>query len=84
MTRFANPAFWSHYRQLPEDIQRLADKNFLILKDNPNHPSIRLKKVGKHWSARVGIHYRAIAKDHPRGLVSIWIGHHSAYDRFDK
>jgi hypothetical protein len=45
--------FWFHHRELPEPIRELADKNFQLLKVNPRHPSIRLKKLGSVWSARV-------------------------------
>jgi len=44
MKHFASPDFWFHYRLLPETIQNLADKNFTFLKENPNHPSLKLKK----------------------------------------
>jgi hypothetical protein len=63
MTHFATPEFWQHFHRLPEVIQRLAEKDFELLKQNPRHPSLRLKKAGKFWTARVGIHYRAVAKD---------------------
>jgi hypothetical protein len=43
---------------------------------------VRLKKAGIFWSARVGIQYRAIAKQREEGLVWIWIGHHSEYDHW--
>jgi hypothetical protein len=56
MKHFASPDFWYHYRQLPENIQKLADKNFAILKSHPENPSLRLKKVGQFHSVRVGIH----------------------------
>ncbi len=69
-----------HYRQLPEAIRELADKNFELLKANPRHSSIRLKKVGTVWSARVGLHYRALGKDHPDGILWYWIGSHATYD----
>jgi hypothetical protein len=81
MKHFATPGFWAHYRQLPDDIQQLADKNFSLLKENPQHPSLRFKKVGAFWSARVGLHYRALAKERAEGLVWFWIGHHSNYDK---
>jgi len=81
---FASPDFWYHYRQLPETIRQLADKNFRILKEDPRHASLRLKKIGVFWTARAGLHYRAIAKDRSEGLVWIWIGHHSAYDEITK
>jgi hypothetical protein len=81
---FASPDFWSSYRALPEAIQKLADKNFEIMKANPRHPSIRLKKAGIFWSARVGIQYRALAKEREEGLIWFWIGHHSQYDHWLK
>jgi hypothetical protein len=81
---FASPDFWSSYRALPEAIQKLADKNFEIMKANPRHPSIRLKKAGIFWSARVGIQYRALAKEREEGLIWVWIGHHSQYDHWLK
>ena len=81
MNHFASPDFWFHYRQLPPDIRDLADKNFELLKQNLRHPSLRLKKVGIFYSARVGLHYRVLAKERSEGLVWFWIGHHSEYDR---
>jgi hypothetical protein len=80
VNHFASPDFWFFYRQLPDEIQSLADKNFELLKQSPRHPSLRLKKIGVIYTARVGLHYRAIAKDRPEGLVWFWIGHHSVYD----
>ena len=81
MRHFASPEFWSRYRQLPEGVRKLADKNFALLKANPRHSSIRLKKVGTVWSARVGLHYRALGEDHPDGILWYWIGPHGTYDR---
>lgn len=81
MNHFASPDFWFHYRQLPPEIRELADKNFELLKQNLRHPSLRLKKVGIFYSARVGLHYRVLAKERSEGLVWFWIGHHSEYDR---
>jgi len=81
VNHFASPDFWFHFRQLPPEIRDLADKNFELLKQNLRHPSLRLKKVGVFYSARVGLHYRALAKERSEGLVWFWIGHHSEYDR---
>lgn len=82
MKHLATPEFWFHYRNLPEAVRQLADKNFELLKSDPHHPSLRLKKVGGYYSARVGIHYRALAKSSSEGLLWLWIGHHAEYDRF--
>ena len=81
MKHFASPEFWFHYRQLPKEIQKLADKNFELLKADPRHPSLSLKKVGRFWSVRVSLNYRALAKDRTEGLVWFWIGPHDVYDR---
>jgi mRNA-degrading endonuclease RelE of RelBE toxin-antitoxin system len=80
MRHFTTPEFWRHFERLPEEIQRLAKKDFELLKENPRHSSLRLKKAGKFWTVRVGIHYRAIAKERAEGLNWFWIGHHSEYD----
>ncbi|MDQ8209792.1 hypothetical protein QEH52_19895 [Coraliomargarita sp. SDUM461003] len=84
MKHFASPDFWFHYRLLPENIQDLADKNFSLLKENSRHPSLRLKKVGIFWSARIGISYRALGKEREEGIVWIWIGTHAEYDQLIK
>ncbi len=81
MNHFATPDFWAHYRQLPPEIRNLADKNFALLKQDPHHSSIRLKKIGEFWSARVGLHYRALAKDRDQGLAWFWIGSHDKYEQ---
>lgn len=81
---FASPDFWFHYRLLPQAIQNIADKNFAVLKENPRHPSIRLKKIGPLWSARVGISYRALGKHREEGIVWFWIGNHAEYDELIK
>ncbi len=84
MKHFNSPDFWFHYRLLPENIQDLADKNFSLMKEDSRHPSLRLKKVGIFWSARVGISYRALGKEREEGIVWIWIGTHAEYDQLIK
>ncbi|MEM9352185.1 MAG: hypothetical protein AAGA92_04155 [Planctomycetota bacterium] len=84
MKHFATPEFWECYRRLQPEIRQLADKNFELLRAKPQHPSLRLKKVGRYWSARVGLRYRALAIDRAEGLVWFWIGDHEAYDQLLK
>ena len=74
-------SFWKYYEHLPIDISDLADKNFQLLKDNPSHPSLQYKKVGKVWSVRVGSNYRAIATQIEEGYLWVWIGTHAEYDK---
>ncbi len=81
MKHFANPAFWERYRKLPASIQQLADENFKLQKRDTRHPSLHFKKVGRYWSARIGIKHRAVAVEIDEGLVWFWIGPHAEYDK---
>ena len=45
-------------QRLPQTVRDLADKNFQLLKSDPQHPSLHLKQVGDFWSARVGLAHR--------------------------
>lgn len=81
MKHHASRRFWEHYHALPAEVQRLADANYQLLKSDPRHPSVQLKKVGRFWSARVGLHYRALGVEDASDVVWFWIGHHSEYDR---
>jgi len=76
----ASPDFWIAYRALPTAVQELADRAFQLLKQDPKHPSLHFKKVGRYWSARVGIHYRAVGVQTADGVLWFWIGPHGAYD----
>jgi hypothetical protein len=84
MRHFASPIFWQAYEKLPDNVRVLADKNYALLKENPQHPSLHLKKVGRFWSVRVGLRYRALAVDVDGGLLWFWIGSHADYDALVK
>lgn len=77
----ATPDFWYHYRQLPNEIQELADRCYELLKQDSRYPSLHFKKVGSFWSVRIGIHYRALALEDDGDLAWFWIGTHAQYDR---
>ena len=81
MKHRANPRFWSFYDQLEPEIRQLADKNFKLLLRDPHHPSLRFKRVGRFWSARVGLNHRAVATRRDDDFVWFWIGSHAEYDR---
>ena len=81
MKHRATPRFWRCYKALPKAVQELADRSYGLLKQNPGHPSLHFKKVGQFWSARVGLHYRAIAVEADADRVWFWIGSHADYDR---
>lgn len=84
MNHSASRGFWRCYNALPANIQELADKNFALLRADPNHPSLHFKKVGRFRSARVGLQHRALAVEVRDGLLWFWIGDHSEYDRLIK
>jgi len=53
--------FDEDYNALPEAIKERADKQFVLLIQNPHHPSLRLKKIKGHpniWEGRVTKSYR--------------------------
>jgi len=61
--------------------RRLADGRYALLRQDSRHPSLHLKKVGRFWSVRVGLHYRAVAVEVGAELAWFWIGTHAEYDR---
>lgn len=81
MRHWASADFWHAYRNLPAPIHELADKNFALLKSDPRHPSLRLKRVGDYYSVRVGWAYRALGVEVPDGILWIWIGNHADYEK---
>ena len=81
MIHYAAPSFWKRYDALPEAVRELADKQFQLLKNNPRHPSLHVKRVDRFHSVRVGAHYRALAVGVEDGMLWFWIGTHAEYDR---
>jgi len=80
----AAPGFWEAYEALPEHARELADKSFALLKSDLRHPSLHFKRLDKVWSARVGLHYRALALEIEGGYLWFWIGTHADYDRMTR
>jgi hypothetical protein len=81
LRHYTSSDFWEAYGKLPAEIRELADKNFDLLKENPRHPSLQLKRIEELWSVRVGLHYRALGIDSTVGIQWIWIGSHAHYDK---
>jgi hypothetical protein len=44
MNHLITADFWRRYRGLPPQVRELADKSFALMKNDPHHPSLRLKK----------------------------------------
>ncbi|TLD72678.1 hypothetical protein FEM03_00975 [Phragmitibacter flavus] len=81
MKHLATPRFWSAYDQLPAAVRAVADANYELLKNNPFHPSLHFKKVGRFWSVRAGLKYRALGVQEDDTIIWFWIGSHSDYDK---
>jgi hypothetical protein len=62
----------------------VARQNFALLKEHPAHSSLRFKKTGNLWSARVGLQHRALAVEDGKDFIWVWIGPHDEYTRFIK
>jgi hypothetical protein len=85
MQHRATDAFWRAYQALPPEIRNRADKQFALLKSNPQYPSLHFRKVGESrrqevWSARVTLNYRALALKRADGFLWFWIGDHRTYE----
>jgi len=76
--------FWALFASLPEALQLVARKNFDLLKQNPSHPSLHFKRVGKLRSVRVGMSHRALALEDGGDFIWVWIGSHDEYRRIIK
>ena len=80
MKHFTVPSFWKCYEALPLSIRELADANYKILKENPQHPSLHFKKIQHFFSVRISLKYRALGIGVTDGIVWFWIGSHAEYD----
>ena len=69
MKHWASSEFWDLYEKLPLNVRTLADKNYALLKEDPKHPSLHFKSIGKFWSVRVGLRYRALAVEIDDGFL---------------
>jgi len=78
---YATATFWDSYNSLPDEIKAQADKQFGLFSSYPDHPSVRLKRVGAVWSVRVTKSYRALARRRGDAFYWFWIGTHADYER---
>ena len=83
------PIFWDDDKALSPDLRARADKQFALLKGNPQHPSLQFKKLGDRkgqeiQSARVTLKYRALTVKPPDEFLRFWIGEHNVYDELIK
>jgi hypothetical protein len=81
----ATPDFWACFYKLPDQVQVRAKSAFALWTANPRHPSLHFKPLPSAgegvWSARVGIHWRALGVRERDTMIWFWIGSHADYDR---
>jgi len=70
--------------KLPKSTQKIAERNFQLLRINPKHPSLHFKKTGKFWSIRIGSSYRALGIKDNNDFIWTWIGSHDQYEKMIK
>ena len=76
-------SFRRAFAALPESVREQARVAYRRFRDNPNHPSLRFKRVHSTepvYSVRVGIGYRAVGTLDGDTMIWFWIGSHVEYD----
>jgi hypothetical protein len=76
--------FRALYAGLPKPIQEKADSAYQLWSQNPDHPSLRFKKVHARlpiYSVRVDIDWRAVGILDGDEVLWFWIGSHGEYER---
>ncbi len=82
MQSYAVESFWTAYKTLPENVQKVADKKYELWRKEPFHPSLYFKCVDSRdniWSVRITQKYRALAVREGNDIVWFWIGDHDTY-----
>jgi len=73
------------FAELPEQVQEQTCTAYRQFKQDPSHPSLRLKKVHPElpiYSARISKNYRAVAQLDGNTAIWFWVGSHAEYDKF--
>lgn len=66
------------YKRLPLNIQKKADKQFLLLIENYRHPSLRARKMGGSniFEARIDMQYRFTFQIGEEAIYILTLGPH--------
>jgi hypothetical protein len=81
MKSFTTPDFWEAYAKLAPELKEQSQKAYQLWQENPLHPSLHFKKVGKNlWSVRVSGGLRALALKKGDDYYWLWIGAHDKYE----
>jgi hypothetical protein len=75
--------FRSQFAELPKPIQIKAASAYALWSSNPEHPSLRFKKIHATepiYSVRIDRAWRAVGVLNGDTVVWFWIGSHADYD----
>ena len=76
-------SYWSAFDELPDEIRKLAEKNYKLWKQSASHPSLRFKQVHEKrpiFSFRVGLKYRTLGiQTQDEKIAWFWIGSFEQY-----
>ena len=76
--------FRKAFAELPEQIQVQTRQAYRQFKQDPNHPSLRFKKIHSElpiYSARISKSYRAVGQLDEDTVIWFWVGSHADYDK---
>jgi hypothetical protein len=71
------------FADLPDEVKEHARDAYRRFRDNPDHPSLRFKRVHPTdpiYSVRIGRGYRAVGAMEGDTIYWYWIGSHADYD----
>lgn len=76
--------FLDRFREAPEEVRRLARRNYQLWRENPQHPGLAFRRVHNTepiYSVRIGIGWRVLGLLEGDTITWFWIGSHAEYDR---
>ena len=83
MNSVTTEAFRQLYRQVPLERRRKIQRAFHRWRQNPQHPSLRFKKVHPMlpiYSARVDLDWSAVGVLNEGTMIWFWVGSHKSYE----
>jgi len=84
VTSHTTAEFRKAFDSLPKSIQKQARAAYRLFQSNPQHPSLRFKRIHNKqpiYSARINRGYRAVGVLDGEEIVWFWIGDHKDYER---
>ena len=78
------PEFLPQYDELPKDIKKKFRKQISHLKENPQHPSLRIHKLEgtDYWEFYIDDFYRCVFRQEGSIYQLYFVGTHKLIDRF--